>query len=234
MSGFSTEALLYPLTKGDKTGHSFHGNQYREVASEGGQSRPPAGKLQLSFDEMKELGKQLADTNDWDGVTVGLSKKLGVDKPATRISGNLDVVDYYRGCDKAGAESLTQPLVHYGQDGGTALGHGAYFSPYEEVAEQYKKDTMIEALVDPSAKIAHEEDLSMGFKGNGDTGYAGNLLPSNQREEYDKLPKEQQEALNEYCSQPSNTALLLGYQGYYDDLGETMVVLDRSILKVAY
>jgi len=28
MSGFTTNELLYPLTKGDFAGHEFHGNQY--------------------------------------------------------------------------------------------------------------------------------------------------------------------------------------------------------------
>jgi len=34
MSGFTTNELLYPLTKGDLPGHPFHGNQYEAGAGE--------------------------------------------------------------------------------------------------------------------------------------------------------------------------------------------------------
>jgi hypothetical protein len=33
MSGFTTDALLYPLTKGDYAGHPFHGNQWEAVGN---------------------------------------------------------------------------------------------------------------------------------------------------------------------------------------------------------
>jgi hypothetical protein len=46
-SGFETNELLYPITKGDLSGHAFHGNQY-ETGESGASNLTPSGHRPLS------------------------------------------------------------------------------------------------------------------------------------------------------------------------------------------
>jgi hypothetical protein len=141
---FSIDALLYPLTKGDLKGHVFHGNQY-ELGQGGG--RPPTGKLQFTNAELETFAKIYNSNPDkyeaTNEVTVEMSKKLGMDKPAKEFdkapSSDLykTQTELWRGCDKAGVESLTQPLKSYTGGGEALYGAGVYFTPYEGVVAPY-------------------------------------------------------------------------------------------------
>ena len=236
MSGFGTEQLLYPLTKGDKAGHDFHGNQYREVGGEGNTTRPPVGKFQLSHAEMSELANIIIENpynpslvydKGADLAMVYLAKQLGYDKPAT-IDPNLKDPNYFRGCDKVGAESLTQPLTAYGKGGGTLYGAGVYLADSQKVAEPYvprgDRGALMEAKVDTD-----RPDIMSEYKEG-----IGKYFSKEQRENFKSLSDDRQEALKHFSLQPSQLALMLGYRAFVAPSEGTLVVLDRSILKVAF
>ena len=237
MSGFTTEALLYPLTKGDTPGHPFHGNQYKDVASEGKTSspRPPKGQFQLNQDEVNEIasvyrkvcGDIQPGSRDYqtrleeakDAAAVRLSQMLGMDKPAIRVD-SKDMTtnpDLYRGCSLKGADSLTRELVHYGMGGGIAYGSGVYTAPDSKTALRYGGDAQVEIWLDPNANILHEE----------------NLLKLPVAPEFATSNRDFGSAIGN----PSTLALAWGYQAYAagDDPGpRAVVILDRSIMKIAY
>jgi len=254
MSGFTTSALLYPLTKGDKAGHEFHGNQYREVGGEGDTTttRPPIGHLQISKDEAQELVDIMKMSDNTREpllarkATVELSKMLGMDKPAERVTkAPKSEPDLYRGCDKAGADSLSKPLETYVK-AGAVYGEGVYFANAGDedfngldAAKEYadrKDGQLVSAWIDPDAKIL---DLTTS-----DPPYLEDL----QEQMYDKIDSlglESHESpdlpgyqrgdtytLKVFLSEPANIALALGYQGV--KLYDQTVILDRSILKIAY
>jgi len=65
MSGFTTNELLYPFTKGDKTGHSFHGNQWVDVeavASHTEQKQVKAQKLMGYYYQGKNTDESKTET----------------------------------------------------------------------------------------------------------------------------------------------------------------------------
>ena len=60
-SGFTTNELLYPLTKGDLPGHPFHGNQYQEGQADGSTQLNEHQRVNPSDREaVKEYKKQYA------------------------------------------------------------------------------------------------------------------------------------------------------------------------------
>jgi len=238
MSGFTAEALLYPLTKGDTKGHAFHGNQYEQIA--GGDkeafTRPSVGKFQLSPDETKQIAKQLVKDvkayghdKAYDKANVAVAKMLGMDKPATKVDAIKGTPDLYRGCDLAGAKSLTEPLTMYGKSGGALYGNGIYTTPSEEVASQYVNNggVMVKMSLDPNANLASDGD------NKGDERF---LDYNKSMSEYDNLTHGERDALDDYISHSANLALLTGSQGYAinSNKPESVVIFDRSVLKVAY
>jgi hypothetical protein len=226
---FTTDGLLYPLTKGDKPGHTFHGNQYKDVASEGETSslRRPAGYFQLTGSEIISIGAELAknvetmgQTKAHDLAAVKISKMLGLDKPAKEVATPPNQTpDLYRGCSKEGAESLTKPLEHYGKSGGAAWGNGVYTGTDRPTAEQYVDGAMVKIWVDPEAKIASGQDVLEGYRSF--DAFTDDLV----------LPYVESDAFTHFAYQPANIALLLGYQGVNDKT--TFVVLDRSVMTIS-
>jgi len=231
MSGFTIRELLYPLVKGDKTGHTFHGNQYREVATdgEGSTQRPPTGQFQLTDSEVSAIANELvANTNQMshekanDIATVSISKTLGFDKPAREVASPPSrEPDLYRGCSPRGAASLTEPLEHYGMGGGTVLGNGIYAVDSKRTAEEYANGALVKIWLDPDAKIASEGDAGGALDDLVDI--AGSGMPG--------MSQEAKDAFWFYASQPTNAALLFGYQGLTSD--GTTVILDRSIMTIS-
>ena len=239
---FSTKALLYPLTKGDKAGHDFHGNQYREVGGEGNTTRPPVGKFQLSPKEIALVAKTLKNDIDKmgfdkarDKAAVSISKILGMDKPATVGTGKGEP-DYYRGCNVAGAESLLQPLEMYGNGGGAALGSGVYITSDKVTAGVYAQGTVtqvyepsdrrvVSVWVDPSA------NMTIGNEVRDNTWFNYQKTMSDYEKET-QLTLGERTALDDFACSPSGMALLNGYQGVKCE--NSTVILDRSIMKVAF
>lgn len=222
MSGFTTEALLYPLAKGDIRGHAFHGNQYEVVASEGqSESRPPTGQFQLSGSEIREWVKSFREERHVAGIltqeaildsgAVALSKMLGFDKPAQQPKTPPSrEPNLYRGCSPEGAESLLRPLEHYGSGGGAAYGNGVYSAENRLVAEQYNVGAMVKIWLDPDTTIADGEDVEKAYR-------AFDVI----------LPNE----FSSFAYQPVNAALLFGYQAI--EWGGTFVILDRSKMTIS-
>jgi len=247
VSGFSTEALLYPLTKGDLLGHPFRGNQYKTGetgAAEEKIPRPPQGQFQLNENEVNEIvalyqkvrGEVIPTSPEYadrlleakDAVAVRMAQMLGMDKPATRVDKDDMATnpDLYRGCSLKGAESLTEKLTHYGINGGAMLGSGVYTTNDKRTASVYansaelqgEEGTVASIWIDPNARILQYLDAI-------------------------KLPVAPDFATNSRdfgsaIGNPSTLAMAWGYQGYsdisqYEKSGAT-VILDRSIMKVAY
>ena len=244
MTDFTTNSLLYPLSKGEASGHPFRGNQYKEVATEtvGNTQRPEIGKFQLNSDEVAKIAKYLTDIHSapyaeaQNGAAVMVSKMLGMDKPATRVdTPPSETPDLYRGCSKEGAESLIKPLEAYGRGGGQAFGSGVYTSSIELMASSYvdkqnsitpDSATMVQMWVDPNASTLTSDQfkaIPMGEKLS---------IPE---AENAGLTDIQKENFYLFATLPANYALLHGYQMFYNpEWSETKVVLDRSVLKVAY
>jgi hypothetical protein len=239
---FNTDALLYPLTKGDKRGHEFHGNQYQQVASEGKETRPPVGKLQLSPDEIKSVAKILSPnpyfvtqetmSRRFEETSVSVAKTLGGDKPAIKVAQLPEVAQVlYRGCDAVGAKSLTEPLKQYSGGGGTSDGFGVYTTPSAGFANNYLKEAtdegrdgvLVKIALDPSAKIldSASKEYSKVLRDCLKT------IKTN-----DDLSATEKERFISYASYPAHLALLCGYQGTSSIV--STVVTDRSIMKVQY
>jgi hypothetical protein len=247
MIDFSTDALLYPLTKGDVSGHAFHGNQYQTVAGSGENPRPPRGTFQLSpqeltafgarlhklwYEEGQNVGRSTNQSRAFDQASVEVAKLLGMDKPATRVS-TIENPELYRGCDKAGAESLLGGLERFGATGGIAFGNGIYFSPNLADASEYSQGAVVSASIDPSANLAEYKDIERAFNGK-DTYYLGNLLSGETLTAFEAMSPQEKTALNSYASMPTNAALLLGYQGFHTQSRNVTTIIDRSVLKVAF
>jgi len=240
MTDFTTNGLLYPFTKGDVKGHNFHGNQYEQVASSEKPpvSRPPVGKFQLSESECEVVAK-LAKELDYpidnkDKFVVAIAKMLGMDKPATLSTTPLEKPNLFRGCDRKGAESLTQPLTAYGQGGGISSGPGVYTSSEKSVASQYKTTAvrngrdgvMVEISTAPYTKVAPPEFIHDKYSLSNDQ------VPKAPRG-WSKEAKAGWDALNNYAT-PSLTALVHGYQAVeYPFMGHC-VILDRSVMTVYF
>jgi hypothetical protein len=242
MTGFTTNELLYPLTKGEASGHPFRGNQYERGetgAAEEKTTRPPIGKFQLTPKEVKSIAKELVkniksigDDKANDIAAVSIAKALGYDKPATIGEGKGEP-DFYRGCSIAGAKSLTQPLEHYGMSGGTLNGNGVYLGN-KETATVYKdyantdneKGTLVSAWIDPNAQIANPDTEK---EDNQFTEY--NRFLSEDMGSV-KLTGNERDALDSFIEYGSNLSLLTGYQAYMAPF--CLVVFDRSIMKVKY
>jgi len=81
MTDFSTEALLYPFTKGDFIGHLFHGNQYSngvdpivrsaEKAEKIGKYRFRNGRWPQAVEEHTEAAKQFGRARDLERANGG-------------------------------------------------------------------------------------------------------------------------------------------------------------------
>jgi hypothetical protein len=262
MSGFTTSELLYPLTKGDKQGHSFHGNQYREVASEGSTNtpRPPVGKFQLSGDELKNFAKALeiedyeyAVSGDEQKGAVALSKMLGFDKPATRVTmaeAPSKTPMLYRGCDTRGTDALMKPISEdnpYQKYGMSAYGAGVYMTTIENNAKEYvpQSDTgrLVKAWYDPNSTNLMLPNVYQQALGIDPTEHLDglikscrDLMPPETQSSFDELSPMEQKGVANFMSSPAGLAMTLGYQGYKQpvEYGGLTLILDRSVLKVNF
>jgi hypothetical protein len=227
MPDFSTESLLYPLTKGE-----FHGNQYVEVPTEGETPtpRPPVGQFQLTPDEMRSLARELSEAVGQNAAqdlcAVKISKMLGLDKPATEVTEPLNrPPDLLRGCDPQGAETLLRPLEHYGNGGGSAYGNGIYTAHSRPVAEQYVEGAMVQMWLNPGAKIA-EGDMAKPFE---QYERIMRAFSEERRSGHGGMSVDDAVALGRFMEQPANFALSCGYQGWK---GAHTVIFDRSALTI--
>jgi len=250
MTGFTTNALLYPLTKGDLLGHPFHGNQYEEVSSgaatEKTPPRPTVGQFQLSGEEITKFASFFHDKelqggleSKFDYASVQLSKMLGQDNPATKVDKFDGEPTLFRGCDTAGADSLTQPLTNYGKGGGQGEGAGVYFAKDKDITREYvannerngKNGCLVEAQVDPNARLMTYDEYKQSpvtipnLEGT-------KLFSPDQQKAYDALSNEDKWYFTGFIATPANVAILSGYQGYTNN--RVTVITDRSVLKVKY
>ena len=255
MSGFTTESLLYPLTKGDVEGHQFHGNQWEKVGGEmSPTTRPPVGNFQFSSDELhtnanimtkKGTAKRVigditsgelpqATVARIDEATVAMAKMLGYDKPAQRVDAQTSgEPTLFRGCDKTGADSLLQPLVKYTNGGGAWNGVGLHFTPYQQTAQRYidayGKGAIVKAWVDPNAKTIDYKDLRDLAEAKGD------YFSIQAVEKDPTLSKFEKDNLSSMLNTPAGLAMAYGYQTLSGlNSGDVTIVLDRSVLKVDY
>lgn len=237
---FTTNELLYPLSKGDKPGHNFHGNQYETVASGAAELSKPLGHFQFGEKDCEEIAAiAKADTVEiYSDMAVALAKKLGYDKPATLEPKGSFTPDFYRGCNKAGAQSLTKPLTSYGGKGGISHGPGVYITTEHGTAYKYaegqQKGTLVSISLDPNARtIGFDEIMTATFDGN----HVLSTLP-NLPDDFDQWSEEAKAGFKQIVRQPTLAAMALGYQvlrvtNEHFPI-DTAVVLDRSVMKVAY
>jgi hypothetical protein len=232
---FTTDALLYPLTKGDVKGHDFHGNQYETVGGEGKTNtpRPPAGQFQFTTGEIKKLAELTDGNKDGiiDRVAVGTAKILEMDNPAQRVSQspNGRPPQFYRGCDNKGALSLVEPLQHYNiGKGGMASGAGVYATRDINVANEYSDGVVVKMWLDPTAKVCTDDD----------TVELSKQCAQQFKDAFDRgdITESQFKILRIEAHSPSFSAMAFGYQAVDtpDYQGGQLVVLDRSILKVQF
>lgn len=249
MANFQTDALLYPLTKGDKPGHTFHGNQYEQVASDGEipTTRPPVGKFQFNeaecehiadfYNDIRTREGQETSQRNWtensqNALAVELSKMMGMDKPATVVS-EIANPDFCRGSSVTGAEALAKPLVAYGGGGGMTYGPGVYAVPADEVGKE---------VADNYAYIAQQHGYAstvVSIKLDPDTQILDFRKPENQKVSFptpdgmDNWSEKAQEGWKSlsYAS-PAVKALAQGYQGIITH-EPYVVLLDRSAMTIA-
>ena len=263
MTGFSTNELLYPLTKGEASGHPFRGNQYKEGetgAAEEKTPRPPIGKFQLSGSELKNFAKAL-ETNDYGYAIAGddqkgavaLAKMLGFDKPATRVTmaqAPSKTPMLYRGCDTRGTNALLQPISEdnpYQKFGLSAYGAGVYMTTIESNAKEYipQSDTgrLVKAWYDPNETNLMLPSVYYQALGidptdspDGLIKSCRNLMPPETQSNFDELSPMEQKGIANFMSTPAGLAMTLGYQGYKQPAqnGGLTLILDRSILKVNF
>jgi len=89
-SVFSTDALLYPLTKGDVAGHAFHGNQFTSGQSYGGR-----GSLKVG-DRVRVSEGSGVDSNREGTVVHPSEVKTRGDGVPTNVEGAYKPVDWSR------------------------------------------------------------------------------------------------------------------------------------------
>ena len=251
---FTTQALLYPLTKGDKDGHAFHGNQWKTVATDGSvnTTRPPVGRYQLTAEETKAVAKFMSDAvNNRDEftqqVTAMVSKMLGKDAPATKLDAPLSTPpDFYRGCDPQGAEALVKPLDTYQKNGGSVWGVGIYATPNQDMAQQYinglqgsvvKDGVVVQAWLDPSASVTDSVPTNINTRqlpyGEAEQTDRKPRFPETPEEATSSLTPDEKTLFDYWLGFPANSALVNGYDAFRSPEG-TMVVLDRSKMKVYF
>ena len=211
--------------------------------------RPDVGNYQLSEKESEHLydvyhnaGKETKH-QEWspvyeiagqNAIQVEMAKMLGMDGAATIENdpgGRMDNGErpsLFRGCDKSGADSLTENLTSYGGSGGTLIGSGVYTSPNVSVANEFAKEGgyRVDCWVAPDANIATASNdrlaSNFGFKG----------IPDEMHSSWSK------EALSGnflIMETPCGAALSNGYQGLDATAitgQQATVIFDRSVMSV--
>jgi hypothetical protein len=158
-SGFTTNELLYPLTKGEGAGHPFHGNQYQKFASKVIEAVKQHGGATIS-----QKG-EVPST----GYIVATDKKFG-----EVVSGK----DFYKleNCSKILGDYLVKNQKMLG-DGQHYLGlwhntEGGADEVHLDVVERIAdKETAIKAGQDRDQisiwDLANSEEIQTGGKGSG-------------------------------------------------------------------
>lgn len=168
------------------------------------------------------------ETAGQNAVQVEMAKMLGMDGAASIQSDPYgdERPSLFRGCDQAGADSLTGELASYGGSGGTLVGSGVYTSPNVGVANEFAQQggVRVDCWVASDANIATLSEEAMnstdfGFGWPDTTGWS----------------QEAQSGMSQAMRTPASAALAHGYQGL-DATNITgqqaTVIFDRSVLSI--
>jgi len=210
--------------------------------------RPDVGNFQFSQQEAEHLNSvynEAAKASNYpayaeqyaaagqNAMQVEMANMLGMGGPATIEQDPYGDTrpSLFRGCDQAGADSLTGDLTSYGGSGGTLVGSGVYTSPDVSVANQFAKDggVRVDCYVSSNANIATATADTLasnyGFNAPSDNIISGDT----------KWSSEAQDGVSKIMSTPASAALSNGYQGLNatNITGQkATLIFDRSVMSI--